>query len=280
MKFGSRVSAWLHRVPLARQLYGAFALVVVLAALLGAVALVALQQVSAQADALSSRWMVGVGHLAELRALLVESRDMEVKHSRTTDKSYHAEYEQKLGEVGKAMIERQAAFAALIDGDDARKRFEDFTKAAQSLAGFQKKVVEMGRAGQQQDAADVSDGASAMAFDESLGALTKLTQLSFAGGEAAARHVGQVRTQSLWAVGGLLGACLLLGAALAFAITRTLLAQLGGEPGAAVRVAKAVAEGDLSSSIVLKPGDTRSLLASLQAMQQALGAAVADVRRG
>jgi methyl-accepting chemotaxis protein len=81
-------------------------------------------------------------------------------------------------------------------------------------------------------------------------------------------------------VAGLLGAALVLGVGLAWAITRRLIRQLGGEPAAAVQVAKAVAEGDLSTHITLRTGDQHSLMAQLHAMQVSLARTVAQVRSG
>jgi methyl-accepting chemotaxis protein len=53
---------------------------------------------------------------------------------------------------------------------------------------------------------------------------------------------------------------------LGFFTTRGLMRLLGGEPGAAVEVAKRVAAGDLSTPIALQPGDTSSLMAALKGM--------------
>ncbi|KAB2970143.1 MAG: methyl-accepting chemotaxis protein [Zoogloea sp.] len=53
---------------------------------------------------------------------------------------------------------------------------------------------------------------------------------------------------------------------LGFFTTRGLMRLLGGEPGAAVEVANRVAAGDLSTPIVLKPGDTGSLMVALKGM--------------
>ena len=72
----------------------------------------------------------------------------------------------------------------------------------------------------------------------------------------------------------------MLGLTLAYAISRQLLGQLGGEPRTAADVAKAVAEGDLTTQIQVKAGDTHSLMAQLAAMQQALTRAVTHVRNG
>jgi methyl-accepting chemotaxis protein len=61
---------------------------------------------------------------------------------------------------------------------------------------------------------------------------------------------------------------------------RTIGAQLGAEPADAAQVARRVGAGDLSMDIALKPGDTSSLMAQLQAMQHSLTQVVAKVRHG
>ncbi len=70
-------------------------------------------------------------------------------------------------------------------------------------------------------------------------------------------------------------------AVLAFAriLTRRVMAQIGGEPDAAVQVAHAVADGKLDNDIKLAPGDDSSLLASMQRMQAQLLERITAERR-
>ncbi|AGX86272.1 methyl-accepting chemotaxis protein [Candidatus Symbiobacter mobilis] len=71
---------------------------------------------------------------------------------------------------------------------------------------------------------------------------------------------------------------LLLAFSIGGATIRTLRQQLGGEPGDAATVAELVGSGDLCHPIEVRGGDTHSLMAQLQAMQQSLGRVVLDVR--
>ncbi len=71
-----------------------------------------------------------------------------------------------------------------------------------------------------------------------------------------------------------------VGSLVAWLIARSLLQQLGGEPADAAALAHAVAQGDLSVRIALQPGDSRSLMAQLQAMQTSLSTVVSNVRHG
>ncbi|MEY2687775.1 MAG: hypothetical protein RL375_1973 [Pseudomonadota bacterium] len=275
-----RLRSRLAGLPVGLQLYGAFAFLLVLTAVVGAIALTALARVDDAAGSLSSKWLAGVGHLARARAAVVDARDYEVKHSRTSDRSYHAEYEDKIEEASRIANEAFKSYGALVATGDER---ELYTRLATSWAAYgqtQKQIIKLGRDKLQQDAADISDGAGSMGVDEALGALNALTDYNFAQSRAAAANASLIYRQSSWLVAGLLGVALLGGLGLAWAITRHLLAQLGGEPAQAVAIAHAVADGDLSSAIRLARGDQHSLMASLHSMQLGLTAAVQQVRHG
>ncbi|MBC7941539.1 MAG: MCP four helix bundle domain-containing protein [Chitinophagaceae bacterium] len=266
--------------PLGRKLYSAFGIMLILMACLGALAVVGLARVDAQAGLLASKWLQGVGHLAAMRSGLMDMRDHEIKHSRTDDRSYHTEYEEKIAEGHKVFSQGLAAYQALLGGAAEREMLAKFDKHNAAYLQAQKKVIALGRDKKQQDAADVSEGMSSAAFDDAVGALNALSKFNFDGGQAEAQAARSTFDQVKLAVFGLLGAGLSLGIGLAWVITRQLLRQLGGEPGAAADVARAVAEGDLTSAIDVRAGDTNSVMARLQAMQRGLVDAVSQVRQG
>ena len=275
-----RALSRLTRLPIGRQLGLAFATLLLLSGLVGGIALDSLQRVQQQSDALAERWLKGVGHVAGIRAAMLEARDYEIRHSRTADASYHAEYEAKVAEATQRAGEELAAREALALEQDDR----DAVKAVQSqweeYRKFAQKVLALGKSGQQMDAADISDGAASMGFDQLMVAVDLLATATFDGGAAAAKHARVVGDRAFAVVAGGIGATLILGIALAWGIVRGLLAQLGGEPRLAVDVAQRVAEGDLSTEIPVRKGDAFSLLARLAAMQTRLAETVSSVRRG
>jgi len=71
---------------------------------------------------------------------------------------------------------------------------------------------------------------------------------------------------------------LLLAALVGYMNVRSLMRQLGGEPGYAADVMRNVAEGDLSVHVQMRPGDTGSLLSALHAMVARLSGLVSEVR--
>ena len=70
---------------------------------------------------------------------------------------------------------------------------------------------------------------------------------------------------------------LLLTALLGWFITRNLVRQLGAEPDVVAQLANKIAEGDLSSKIELKAGDTASLMFTVKNISDTLKALLADI---
>ena len=73
---------------------------------------------------------------------------------------------------------------------------------------------------------------------------------------------------------------ILLAAVAGALVTRSITGQLGAEPSEAADVAQRVAQGDLSSVVHLRTGDTTSLMAHMKSMQESLIKVVSQVRRG
>jgi methyl-accepting chemotaxis protein len=73
-------------------------------------------------------------------------------------------------------------------------------------------------------------------------------------------------------------AALLIGGAMAWLITRSLLCQLGGEPDYAADIAGRIANGQLDMKVALRDGDRASLLFAMDTMHARLVDLVGHVR--
>jgi CHASE3 domain sensor protein len=153
------------RWSVATQLYAGFGAVLCLMALLGALSMWALHRVNQQAESLAEKWMDSVGHLSEMRVAVQEARDFEVKHSRTADRSYHAEYEDKIAVAQKKVAQELEGYLELLVAPEEREKGDKLRKAWAGYQKFSAQVVALGRDKKQQDAADISDGAATMAVD-------------------------------------------------------------------------------------------------------------------
>ena len=120
------------------------------------------------------------------------------------------------------------------------------------------------------------DKAAMDAFRSEIAEFTKAESTLLDERSAAMASTASATTYIL-ALGGI-GLCLAT-AVLGLVLGRSVLRQLGGEPGSAVEVADRVTGGDLSVSIPVRPNDTSSVMANLARMQDSLATLVSKVRQ-
>ena len=116
--------------------------------------------------------------------------------------------------------------------------------------------------------------------DELDGVLDKLSLQKEERAKAAAEQASGVYQASRSFMLALVLGSMAAGLALGVLITRGLTRQLGGEPAYAVKIAGAIAEGDLSVDIRTASHDNTSLLFAMKAMRDKLVGIVSQVRSG
>jgi methyl-accepting chemotaxis protein len=153
---------------------------------------------------------------------------------------------------------------------------ETRSRYAASLA----KVDQLAEQGRRDDAINLVQTETLAASDAFQAPITALAELQKKVVVARSAEIEKnVRfTYALMTILG--GLALLAGAGAAIIITRTLLKQLGGEPGYAADIAGIIAAGDLGVVIDTRPGDSSSLLVAMKAMRDSLVGIVSQVRAG
>jgi methyl-accepting chemotaxis protein len=273
------LAARLAALPIGARLALGFGLVLALTVVIAAFALAMMGRIAAASDALASRWLPGVAHLATARAEALAYREFELKHTRAADESYMAEYEDKMKASLETVTVQLAGYRKLADAGAPDADLAAFDKTWGEYLATSRRIVALSRDKKQDDARDIADGAGKMSFDDAVGAIDRLSASNFAGAKRADEAALATHRNAQRLMFALAAGALLLGGAACVGITVGLLRQLGGEPGTAVQLARAVAAGDLSSRVPLKAGDRSSLMAVLAEMQRSLGRVVASVRQ-
>jgi methyl-accepting chemotaxis protein len=100
--------------------------------------------------------------------------------------------------------------------------------------------------------------------------------------DARSTHEGAIESYNsirLVSIGAIIAGLLFAGF-FGLMLVRSIMGQLGGEPGEAAELARSVTAGDLSVHVDLRAGDTTSMMAQLGAMQVSLAQVVGNVRQG
>jgi methyl-accepting chemotaxis protein len=142
------------------------------------------------------------------------------------------------------------------------------------------KVIALRQADQLPEAAALLDKQAAPAFVEWLASVNRLIDLEEKLNNDAAKEARALSGSFLAWMLVLLAIAIGAGGLAAWAISRGLLRQLGGQPDYAVAIAGAIAAGDLSVPIDTAHGDKSSLLFAMKAMRDSLVTIVSQVRAG
>jgi methyl-accepting chemotaxis protein len=150
-------------------------------------------------------------------------------------------------------------------------------REAPAMSGFEK-AAQLGFQNLQEEAVPYLLNVSRPAQRALQDALNAMTAIQMQNARGAMEESSDESLDATILLGVLVAVSVLLAAGIGLMTLRVLMRQLGGEPAQAQTLAAAIAEGDLTSRMTLRNGDTMSLLASLARMQTGLGEMVKQIK--
>ncbi|GAB3467932.1 methyl-accepting chemotaxis protein [Massilia terrae] len=255
----------------------AFGAVLVLTFVLMALALVRLQHVrdagtqmdvAKRKNELAALWLAGNQVNDALTEARLRAATLDDAHAIDTAMTTRGALNNKARDELAALLARDDAKTLLASVDERRAAYRD----------VRQKLFDARDAGQDMDQlkAEISSKLrpAMAAYDDGVVKMAALQSRIFDETKAGMENTVAATAKLLVAVGS---AALVLGALLAWSLTRSITAPLR----AAVEVARTVAEGDLTRRIEVRSKDeTGQLMAALQAMTANLNRIVAGVRAG
>ena len=279
-------SKMLSRMSVGRQLGLAFGMVVVLVIVLALTALSRIASMRADFDDLVDTSLPVLTALGEVNDKLQAVRISELKHLAALNMPSKDREELV---VKAAVKELDAALARYKSGSGTSADPALQANLLSAIAKyhalrstfFQMSNSAAGAEGERaMEASDFFEGPSQQAYVAAYQALQKLWQDQLVQAEQDKVRGRQAVTQAQLVLIGVTLACVLLSIALAVLISRHLLRQLGGQPGAVAALATSISQADLSSSVQVQPTDQRSVVFAMARMQSSLTQIVQSIRMG
>jgi methyl-accepting chemotaxis protein len=201
------------------------------------------------------------------------SQNAEIKSAEEKTKS-----EEKIKKYIAAADEGFKGYEGTIDNETDKKMLEKELAFYKKYVEILPSILAASKAGQVDEnlrLREISRGFSNGALDSITEHLDYNMKL---GQEAAVEAIATKSSAVLTSI--IIASITLLAVAVrGFFITRNLLLQLGGEPAYASDILAKVAAGDLSTQIIIKPGDTTSMLSAINDMVIKLAGIIRDVNR-
>jgi methyl-accepting chemotaxis protein len=195
-----------------------------------------------------------------------------------TDDAKKAEERQKIVAARAAYDQSRAALDKLPVNEAGKTRRAAIDEAAARSRPINDKVIQLGLSNQSGEATALlmNEAGPATqrwqdAVDANIAAQAENSQLEYASAQA----------NYLTARNTLIGAALatvLIAVVLTQLVVRSIVRELGGEPGEVAGMVQSIADADLTRSIAVRTGDTTSVVAGMARMQAALADVVGSVR--
>ncbi|KQQ47090.1 chemotaxis protein [Duganella sp. Leaf126] len=189
-------------------------------------------------------------------------------------------FDKSLVAYDKAIADLEALFQRDADTSaDERDHLSRIAQLKMSALPLVKKAADLGFANDP-SGPDVLMEQTGPALDKWINALIDFRDYETKINDDTAReaHAGYQHSRTLIIAISLVG--ILVSVVAGFAITRSILRQLGGEPIYAMDVAQHIASGDLNADILVQSGDRSSLMFSMKQMRDQLADIVGRVRTG
>ena len=265
----------LKSLKIGRRLMLAFVAVLALTCVVGAFSINRIAQVNAATSELAGQWLVAMRAMGEYSATLSAIRRAEVAHLMAASADERTAQERRIDAIrAKAALTWHRYLGTLATDDERRSAMEIQQRQVAYYAALDQ-VLAASRAGDADQAKALYGTRSSAAFNAIAAALIKAVDEVSQGGAAAYEQSQLAYAQTQRAVVGMVAAAVLIGAFLAWSISRS----ITGPIRVAVKVAQRVAAGDLGSRIRIDGSDeTAQLLGALRQMNAGLTRIVTQVR--
>ncbi|MDS1141151.1 methyl-accepting chemotaxis protein [Pusillimonas sp. SM2304] len=271
---------WLANLTVKTKLIGGFLIVAFIAGIIGVVGLYSLQQVHRMAEQMYGREIVGMRAAADARgSVIAVGRDIrsaivaEPQHRQAYIDAVKSDFSVIYTNFDrlKGLFVTESGLATV---GQARSNVEAYEKAVNSVIG----TLSSQAADSAEQARLLLTSQAAPLGDKAVDGMYQLVDRKQSDSSALDQRIKRVYDSASLTMIGLTAVGVIIAFLLGWLITRSLTRQLGGEPGAAARVANAIARGDLSGRIDTSRANDGSVIHAMSVMQAALRNIVSSVR--
>ena len=264
-----------RNLRISAKLLLSFAAVLLLTSFLGLYAVMQLGSINQASSELANRWMPSSRILLDIRASLARYRVNELQHVISNSSEDMAGFEKLMDSLWRSTMQDYEAYARYAGTDQEQSAYRLLGELLAQYAKEHPGIMQLSREQRTEEAMQAMQGVSLTVSRSLYELIDQMVQSNQDGGARANHHADALYASARSWVIGILAASVALGMALALALARIVSRPLSE----AVRVAQAVANGDLTCHIESRDKDeTGQLLQALRTMDHSLGQIVSQVR--
>ncbi|WP_343742309.1 methyl-accepting chemotaxis protein [Herbaspirillum huttiense] len=266
---------WFADLKISRKLISVFGLIVVLVLGQGLFALAQLERVNQAAEDIATNWLPSIREASAIETHLARMRSFNLQYVIASDDNARKAAEDGAATQLKLLRGAMERYAAMLSEPEEKELYPQIARNIDIIASEQAKLIQLTASGRKDEATAVFWGAFTTSYLDALKNLDVLISVNNKGSEKSHGVAVQTYEFSLYSISAMLLTCAVLSMLLAIWISRLVSRPLV----AAVEVARQVAAGDLTATIVVQSKDeTGELMASLKTMNTNLHSIVSQVR--
>lgn len=257
----------LRTMKISRRAGLGFALIALMALLLGSFSLLEMRRMNEQSRVVDRNWLPSILALNDTALSVSRIRTITLRLLTVrTDEDMRSNLE-RLTELKQLLQTQQQRYEQLISLDEEKVAYQNFQNAKARYMAEQEKLSALAQQGHQDQAIDVANGTLYEHADAMVKALITLIDLNKQGAKQASLESDTVFSNANELVMTMMIVVVLLTVVLAIVLTRSIVRPLSQ----AVSVAEVIASGDLCSEVTVVGSDEPAqLLHALKRMQASL----------
>ncbi|MBB3214710.1 methyl-accepting chemotaxis protein [Herbaspirillum sp. Sphag1AN] len=268
---------WFYNLKIGTKLIVAFLSIMILIAALGIFSIVQLDKVNTASTDIVTNWLPGIRVLGKVKFFMGRIRSFELQHILATDPKEVDDVIGKLNRDLDILAKQRKEYEAIATDPQRQAIYADITKAINNFMAVHADIIELSHENKKVEATALLQGASTEFYRQMITNVDKLIDVTNAGADYSSNHAGDIYASSRMLIIGILGLSIVAALVLAIGMSRLISRPLTD----AVKVARRVAEGDLTANIQQASADeTGQLLGALKLMNDNLLKIVSRVREG
>ncbi|MBU9845988.1 methyl-accepting chemotaxis protein [Rahnella ecdela] len=262
------------------RLLGAFAVVMALMLTLAAMSAWLLSSSNQQIENYRAYRLPGVQYPLVMRGTLAELRLQQVQYIASPQGSSRDGHRVEIQQAVDTFKAAENAYQKLNSGGSKSDLFKQIVSNFEQFSRANDEVITAMERNDIAQATQISGDNSRKYRTQLMASLAKLVSDELANSEKAAAQARSSYQNASVMFLVLVVVAFIISLLMALLLARNLIKQLGGEPAYAASIMHEISTGNLAARIALKPGDTDSLLASLNGMNLQLNKTIHQIMQG
>jgi class 3 adenylate cyclase/CHASE3 domain sensor protein len=237
---------WFSKLPFQFKIFASFILIILLAVMISMVAVLQFKSMHTSIKELNDNWMPSINQITVINKSISDFSILQYQHINATNNTEKRNIDEKI-QFNRDQIRRsQAEYEKITVSKEEKAIYQKVLKLLSEYFAQNRAIIELSRSNKPEQAIAILQSPKAVKNHDALGiALNELIQLNVIGGIEETKRSESIYFSASQTIVSFLLAAIVFSLIIAFAITRDIYKQIGGEPYKIAQITQQVATGNL-----------------------------------